>query len=47
MIGIATGVDSAGKRVLVVRSGGAYYVFGPEAAVPAIDVLEELLPVEG
>lgn len=47
MIGIATGVDSAGKRVLVVRSGGAYYVFGPEAAVPVIDVLEELLPVEG
>jgi hypothetical protein len=47
MVGIATGLDSSGKRVLIVRSGGAYFIFGPEAAVPTIEVLEELLPVEG
>ena len=47
MIGVATGIDSSGKRVLIVRRGGAYYVFGPEVAVPAIDVLGELLPVDG
>ena len=47
VIAAGTGTGPGGKRVLVLRRGGAWYVYAPEVSEPVISLLEALVPEEG
>lgn len=47
VLAAGTGAGPGGKRVLVLRRGGAWYVYPPEVSEPVISLLEALVPEEG
>jgi len=47
VLAAGTGTGPGGKRVLVLRRGGAWYVYAPEVSEPVISLLEALVPEEG
>jgi hypothetical protein len=47
ILALGLGTEQGGKQVLVIRRGGAAYIFSPEQAAPVITLLESLMPTEG